>query len=339
MADLTSRGDHVDGDTRGQVLLVAAFALAITFVALALVANSAIYTENLATRAGSEDTTDVLTFRDSVEKAVGGSIRAANERESSTFGPIDTAVQSGIQNVSDWTSKQEARESALVSVEHVTNTQGTRIAQSNASQFLSSNTSTAPRPNWTVAEDVSGTRAFEITVTDTATLATTSSDEFTVTATAMGGTESWELHVGEDGSGAVEVTVERENPAVSASCTAPVTGDPVTVDVTAGTVGGADCPALDVVSGEEMHFGAGVSTPYDITITNGDHIEGRYSLVVDNATLGSNPDVSAAVGDPLTNETQPYAYPAMYSATVDVSYYTDVVEYRSEIRVVPGEPS
>lgn len=338
MADLTGPGEGAHGDNRGQVLLVAAFALAVTFVAFALVANSAIYTENLATRAGGEDTTDAVIFRDSIEQSVGDAMQAANERNSASYTPVKTTVQMGIQNLSDWTGKQEARASALGTVEYLTSTQGSRIVQPEPANFSSSNASTAPVSDWTVVENVSGTRAFRVNVTDTTPLSPVAGDNFTVTLTEEGGATSWEVQIGKNTSGAVEVTVNRENPSLSATCTAPTPG-PVVIDVTEGTIDGQSCPALDVVSGEETHLGAGVPTPYNITFTNGDNIEGRYSLVVDNATLGSNPDVSAGVGEPGTTDTQPYAYPAMYSATVEASYYTDIVEYRTEIRVTPGDPA
>lgn len=57
MADVTvSRRD------RGQMLLVGAFALSLVFVALALLLNSAIYTENLTTRSSGDDTQETVEF-------------------------------------------------------------------------------------------------------------------------------------------------------------------------------------------------------------------------------------------------------------------------------------
>lgn len=323
---------------RGQILLVAAFALAVAFVALALVANSAIYTENLATRASGEEPTTALIVRDNIEHAVGDALRRANERNATSFASIDAAVQVGMTNLSAWTTEQQALGSALTTVSYLGSTQGTRISQSTPGQFISSNASRPPEADWTVVESVSATRGVELRVTDTSALETADADKFTLRASNAAGTATWELRVGKTASGAVEVTVERDNPTATETCVAPASG-PVAIDVTGATIDGETCPALDVTGGVETHFRAGVSTPYTVAIENGDAIEGTYRLVVDNATLGTNPDLSAGVGDPDTTDTQPHAYPAMYGVTVELSYFTDVVEYRTEIRAEPGEPT
>ena len=69
MADL-SRGSPGDAgsteDDRGQLVLVAGLALAVVLLALVLLANTAIYTENLATREDGVGERDVLGYRASV---------------------------------------------------------------------------------------------------------------------------------------------------------------------------------------------------------------------------------------------------------------------------------
>ncbi|MEF8907354.1 MAG: hypothetical protein V5A13_05805, partial [Haloarculaceae archaeon] len=69
MAGLTPPGGHgpssgTDPDRdRGQIILVTAFALAVAFVALSVVINGAIFTQNLATRGDTAGGGDALQQR------------------------------------------------------------------------------------------------------------------------------------------------------------------------------------------------------------------------------------------------------------------------------------
>ena len=67
-------------DDRGQIILVAAFAIAVIFVSLALIVNSAIFTENLASRGETAGSDGALSMRAMVETNVGDSMEAINGR-------------------------------------------------------------------------------------------------------------------------------------------------------------------------------------------------------------------------------------------------------------------
>jgi hypothetical protein len=102
----------------------------------------------------------------------------------------------------------------------------------------------------------------------------------------------------------------------TATCSSP-DRTAVTVDVTAGTVGGVPCPAIA--------FGEAPTSGYDIAVENGDRIGGNYSLVVDDGS----------VTYPWTG--QPSAAPALYDVTVDYEYRGPTVTVDARLRVAPGE--
>ena len=60
------------GRNRGQLVLLSGLVLATIFVALVLILNSAIYTENLATRNDGVPTTDAIEYRENTRQGSGG---------------------------------------------------------------------------------------------------------------------------------------------------------------------------------------------------------------------------------------------------------------------------
>lgn len=318
MADL-------DGDGRGQILLVAAFALAVIFVSLAIVANAAIYTENLATRSGSVDASDALAERHAIEQAAGDAVRAANwNDQTSGYTGVRVAVDEGVQNLDDWAGLHAGRQGTMVSVDLAAHNRGRRLVQTNDTTFESSDGGGGS--DWTLANDVDRTRAFVIDVTD----ADAAGAPFTVNVTRAPAS-NWTMTV-EAAGGDVVVDVERESPDRVATCRVPE-DYPVTIDVTGATVDGTPCPALAWVDGEAMHVGAGVGSGYNVRFENGHEAAGNYSLIVDEGASipGSNYGSDGGSGS------QPYEYPAMYEAFVDLQYHGQSVDYETQVRVAPGE--
>ena len=80
----------VSGYDRGQMLLVGAFALSLVFVALALLLNSAVYAENLATRSSGDDTQEASEFSKEVRLTARGILAnlESSSSDTSTFEPI-----------------------------------------------------------------------------------------------------------------------------------------------------------------------------------------------------------------------------------------------------------
>lgn len=309
MADLS-------GD-RAQLILVAGLALAATFVAIALILNSAIYTENLASRGEMSGGSEALGYRDAMDASVGELIEYANEHNATSHGRLHQNLSAGLAEAGNLSTRLEALDGRLATVSLAGDVNGTRIVEDEPTTDFTNETGVA---DWTVVEDVSNTRAFHVEVTDAAPLVGAGSNPFTVTVTD--GTDTWQLTVTDPGTG-VDVNVED---AAGNLDTCHVSSAP-DIDVTGGTVNGEDCDALV--------FAEGLTPPYDISYQNANNVQGNYSLVVDNSTLGADPDPTHL--GTYGSGTTPFAAPATYSATVHLTVEGPELVYESDLRVAPGE--
>jgi hypothetical protein len=303
---------------RGQLILVTAFALAAIFLGLAIIVNSAIFTENLATRSENVESTEALEYRHAVEQFTGNIIEFANEHNYTSATAIRENVTDGVGDSNDYGGIQQARSGTAIALEFDRWTEGTRIFRDDDGTFENNESS----EDWTLATAVRQTRAFEINVSANsggfqivANDTDTSSDEWTLTVQSS------------------EVEVNR-NGVPTESCG---DGTVESIDVTSGTVNGEVCPALeDTESGEDLFFAAGVDE-YEIRFENADDIEGRFRLVVDNTSLDAGTNNNYAElnrpGEGARVTT------AMYSARINFEYETPKIEYQTAIRVAPGEPT
>lgn len=319
------RGGRPEGrrDERGQLLLLAAFALAVTFVALALVVNSAIYTENLASRGEGGARGDALSARHAVETELGGVVETLNVHGPDGWSELRDAMDGAVENTTRFAGRQQAAQGRYLNVSAVGHARGTRIADETPGGSTFEGTDGADQ--WQVAS-TNATRAFVLNVSRTSvgsdTFGGPRSDEFEVNVTS--GTDSWLVNLSDDG-GTFTVGV-REPGGATATCAAPSGSGNVEVDLTAGTVGGAECPALS--------FASGVPRPYDIEFNNSQVVVGNYSLVVN----GTDYNATALESGPTAGDTgDPYATPALYSATVRYRYDAPTVHYETDVRIAPGE--
>ena len=318
MADLSALGQH-DRSDRAQLILVTAFALAAIFLGLAIIVNSAIFTENLATRSENVESTEALEYRQSVAQFTAGVVEYANENNATNEEDIWRNVSDGIRELNEYNGIQQAQNGAAIALEFNNSENGSRIFQTDGTSFESN--STSGTPDWTLATDVDRTRAFEINASSISgtfhVIANDTSDPATEWVAEINGT-------------AVEVT--RPGGGTDA-CTV---GSVETVDLTNAQVNGTACPALrDTTTGESLQFAVGVGDGYAIEFENPDIIEGNYNLVVDNTSLDANTNDNYRESDEPGNG--PRVTPAMYSATVELQYETPRVEYRTLVRVAPGE--
>ena len=174
---------------RAQMVLIASVLLAVTFVGLALVVNSAIYTENLGTR----DTTrssEPISDHTVTQERLGRAIHDINfENDTAEYGPRHRKLG---DNVTGWDSKMRGKaagQGTFFGAEAVAATNGTRISQDIDQQFrphgdeyltedlLSSAfdpLGAFDRMSWLVAPDVKS-RGYRATVNRTALKDTTTS--------------------------------------------------------------------------------------------------------------------------------------------------------------------
>jgi hypothetical protein len=330
MADVTpppsrTGGDAGDGrDERAQLLLVAAFGLAVMFVALALILNTTIYTENLATRgsdiAGGKE---AARYYDAAMDNAHTEFTFANYNNNSTYASsdwtgLDDHFQPAVEGFDDLSASLYSVRGRSVSVD-VATTYGVRIVQDNASRTFTNESGVA---DWEVANDTL-VRNFTMEI-DSSVMSCSPPDCLTVRLDSTLGPDYWQVAIEQDGSGNYEVNVSGSGIS-GGTCAGGPFSDP-TINFTAGTINGVDCPKLE--------FAEGLSgAPYHITIENGNVEAGTYEFVSTDTgwfELGANHHTS--------NTESPYATTALYSATVRIAFQTDRVLLVTVEVIAPGEP-
>jgi hypothetical protein len=337
VADL-SPGSRREGE-RGQLLLIGAFIIAVSFVVLALVVNSAIFTENLATRDEVAGSGDALEYRQEVTQSGGDVLTEINQNNSIDTSDQDDKLEENLGYINTQGGLQQSAQGRIVEVENgsVVIETGIKVAQDTSRPF--SNTSaTSDFPavvtDWVVVEDVETTRNLRMNITDLDELASPS-DPRPFELEIENSSASWGMTIiYEDTTDLVTVTVESPTHGSPELCTRTAT-DFIEIDVTRGTVGGEPCHALSqTTDGTPMWFG--LEGEYDIKFNNYDSIEGTYSFIIDDGDFdddnfgdgGSNPDDYSY---------DPYYRDAIYNATVPFNYHTADVGYETEIEIAPGE--
>lgn len=314
-----------DLNDRGQILLIAAFTLAIAFVALALVVNSAIFTENLASRGEVAGSSEAVAYQHQVERSVGAAIGYVNVHNESDLGG---SLRDSIADLGTAGGTQQARSGQLVNVSYVDHDTGRRIADNASGGSPFENES--GEATWQLASNVDATRGFVIT-TEPADLPPSGSP-FRVEANESVGTV-WELQVWEAGS---DVVVHVNTAAGDdQECRVDVSGvGEFQIDVTDGVVAGERCHALTRAgtSGTPMWLANGISSGYELWFENGNQLRGNYSMAIQGGTINTT---HFALGP---NPGDPFDTPAVYDATVEYLFVTPQVRYEAEIRVAPGEP-
>jgi hypothetical protein len=285
--------------SRGQVVLVAAFALAITFVALALVLNTAIFAESLATR-GTVDAHDTEDLRDAALEAGSDILWETNRDETDPDRQVAT-YRDRIADYEDVQRSHAATAGTLQSITVASTHNGTRIYQNESGPFES------PEGNdsWEIAGDVSDARAFTLQISDA-----DPDTPFVLNAT-NGGAE-WEMAITANGSG-YDVTVTDPN----GTETVRSFGDsPLELSVTNGSAEGEAWPALRV----QEHM----ADAWTLEIGNGSAANGTYTMVVDE---------TAAIGWAANG--QPTHTPAIYNATLDLELTREDLTYEVTVSVEP----
>jgi len=301
---------------RGQLLLAGAFVLAVALIGLTLVLTSGGYTTTLASQDNAvERGTDAVTVRESVVSDLERYLERANgkygslsDRESA-FRAVVPAVSSGVRNQSAQRGRLvELSDSGSVAIED-----GYRIEQTTTDDF--DRFSGAGTLEQTLASDV---RARNVTVVLSE---VPSSGRFVIEFDVSGSPDSWFLELSESGSG-FDVTVRDSAGSYSQTCTRPGKSDDMTVDVSAATVDGRNCPALEAIDTD--------SRRYDIVFDgNRDDASGRFWVTVDDLQVSRETTYSAQPNlDPVE---------VVYSARVPFRYHSASVDYRTDLRIAPGE--
>ena len=314
MADLIgSDGERRD---RGQIILIAGFTLAVTFLALALIANTAIFTENLATRGDTTGSSDALLFRHEVEESAEDTISYLNENNVSDLPEkAETNIE---ENLSVQTSVKSARQGRVVDVgvDPSSAVVEARLSQENSSRAYTNATGEA---NWTLARNASQIRNAEFNVsTDDLENVTKEnrSRAFNFLVENESSNGFWNMTVYEPKSASedMNVTVEDEGGLIT-TCSESSANGYIVINVTDATVDGLSC------SGVNTGFPGQNTTSFQ----NGDKIAGNYSI-----NLSQAEDVRESDYNESAN---PVAEVEIESLTVSFTYETDSLRYETEFEV------
>lgn len=162
-------------DESGQIIVIAALLIAVLFVGLALVLNSAIYAENMATR-GDTSTAEAMSTESVTEEHLGHTVAYANEGKLDSYSDRRVSIR---ENVSSWNGiigAREAKSGRSYTTTVSTMKNGSRISQDSPRQFKPEDEDLdeallgeeldplglTGRMSWLVAPEVE-TRGFEIT--------------------------------------------------------------------------------------------------------------------------------------------------------------------------------
>lgn len=315
------------GDDRGQLLLVGALALAVVFVALALLLNTAIYTGNLATRDSGVEAAPAVEYVSESQQAGIEGIASVNRRNNSSKTDLNGAFDATVNRWDDLASYHRAVAGDATDTDVAGTTNGTRIQQDNASRAYTNESGAA---DWTVVNGsgVTAVRSMQFTV-DNSTLTSiddasnaTSETVFHVTVDSSLGTTRTAYVYHNTTSGNAEILVDNGTETVC-----PVESSPdgtFVVNVPNASVGGASCSALGTLD----------DTDGDLSIdyVDGGAAGGTYTMVVDeHPTEG---DVTLT-GLNTAGSGSPYWTHAIYGAELNVTYRTGELDYGATVEVVP----
>jgi|GEM_PF-2341989 len=327
-ADAAARGDRTE---RAQLILITGLTLAVILVAVVLLLNTVIYTENLATRGVDAGGGEAVEFREGTVDDIEGLLVRTNwtDTDRETF-------DADLDRYASSTGEHRIREGIRASIE-TDPAAGAYVAQDAdrglvpSDDYLESEgeeETVDPGDEWTLVEGATRTRSYvlDVRVPDGDRI----EDESDVDSGAFrlrveGGGNSWDVEIYwlEDDD---DVTVRIDGEEYDG------TGDGVRLDLTDGTVGG-ERKSFVWADGVEDESGG---QAYNVSYENGDTVSGTYAFVVD-APGGVR---TASPTDPLhadPDDGSPYAVDAVYDVTVDVRHHTPDLRYEDRVRVAPGE--
>jgi hypothetical protein len=324
MADVSIFSPFSDGDAdrdedRAQIILITGLTLAVLFVAVVLLLNTVIYTENLATRGADAGGAEAIEFRDGVTEDLAGILHREhrNVSDGDAFTKFNESAKSYARAVADL----RARDGVIadVHVNRSTLNEGHFIAQNETESGYRNMTSPTGSADWTVAGGVNRTRNYRLTV-NSSSLSDDPGDAFTIVAD--GADESWSVTLSNSSADAIDVRVRNATIDPPPKTVSHEGVENVTIDLTAGTVAGQQLPGPVWAGGVQNR-----SDPYDVSYENGDNATGTYSFVVDKRDGSS----------PLDDSSRPYVTEAVYSVDVEVYHRTPELTYGDVIRLAPGE--
>lgn len=322
------------GGSRAQLIIVTALVLASVFVALALVLNSGIYSENLSTRE-TTDSEAAVDYALEAEAAVAEAYRRANGDGARTADDAGDAFGDVVDSWADSRTRGAAKHGVSTAFDPTAHL-GWRLEQDEHRSFTPADDPT--NESWQVAHGARSVGAFEMNVTrddlyDSGDdLTRTKENAFHLQVEGDDG-RSWQLYVFRNASDDVMI-VHQGNPEDNADLSELRTNSTHTceepsasavIDLSNDEFAEADC--------EPLNFSDDVSGPVDIWYENphnasGDEqVNGTYSLVVNGSTAagprtGGEPDNFNGTGGAA-----PTAQAVVYSVSYTTTYERSDVRF------------
>lgn len=368
MADVRRRGPGEDGRSRargrgrgwdgksnardrGQLIVITALVLAVVLIALALVVNSAIYTENVASRDTGIESGQVQEDRQLIEEDLQRHIDRSNrETVADDWSSVESTFTNGH---SHWEGAMQDRASVngrSVTTSIQSTTEGTHIRQDTSRNFTAGGTTMAGDPDWTVAENVTEAGPFRLDVERSSLLDVDDLETLSDPVDAVSGnafyvsiensTGEWKVYVFRDSSSNVYLyTVgpgddsltdqfdEIDDGLLDAEgiCVEGSTDDTVTLDFREPRFGELDCTTL------EFYDDRTLGTDHDIRyrnartsnlISENDRVTGTYEIVVD-VEANREPFYEPGSGE------RPQATAVIHTATISMEYRSTELYFRT----------
>lgn len=316
MADVESDRDGVSRYSRltdrGQLILIAGLTIAVILVALVLLLNTVIYTENLATRGIDAGGMDAIEYRMVVVGGVGELLDEEN-KQSGDFAQKESRILDGINATDDALARNTIRRGVLAEINRssIELYEGIHVVQNESSEFVSNEGNSS----WNVSENVYNVRQFWLNIGHVSTF-NESEMENGFHVRVANETDSWELYVYNDSATGNITVASTEGGGTEIRCSFDIGS--AALHVTGATVNGMPC--------DELRWANAVVSPYSVEFVNGDEIEGQYSLTVDGEPGSLNESGQS-----------PYYHEAVYSATAEIMYQTSEIRFVTEVRIAPGE--
>jgi hypothetical protein len=329
-----------DEDDRGQLIVIIALVLGMTFVILALVLNAAIFTENLATRetVNSEGATE---YASSIEPAVESDYERTNENATRKAVHAATTFNDSLDVWADEQADRAAREGAIFTANWTTHV-GWRLDQSTDDSFAPADNRTAT--NWTLASGARNVSTFEMNVMRAdlfnGTTGLTDFEDEAFRLNVSDGTTTWELYVFRNSNNSTIVVYDGDPTGLDLgglidstdSCVRAT--DRAVIDVRNGTFNGTDCSALEAPSSMDGRLDVRYENVRNSS--DGEQVNGTYTVVVN----GSNA-VPKTGGEPTkfnrSGEAPPTATAVVYAVEYETYYEQEGVIHDPEGRYAPRE--
>lgn len=309
---------------RGQLILVTAVSLAAVFVTVALVLNSAIYTENVATRTNQQEPREAAALQQAAVTGAGAGLDHAHHDPGShaSYTALENEMESQLLEWTELNMRDAARDGRLVDAEYTgTSTRGTRVAQNDGTTYEPQDTAAVyandfgldgDLDTWVVATDVNRIRTHEMTI-DTAQLQTEAQGDVEANLSDIqagvgadvaasdlpfatvyneddgDGTldHAFAIYIADADSSDVKITHWDYDAGVTQTCTVEDAPSTMELSISEQRVTGADgeCEAV-------FEFVSGLASPYEMLYVEGDEVTGDYEFIIDSSNSDFEDDMT-----------------------------------------------